>query len=81
MTRYTKLEKKKYEKAAGFEGYNIKPLQLDKVIEPEVTGQKNKRKIQDEKLDSSINKFKKKRKLYKKIKNSEEKNDTGIYIF
>ena len=94
MTRYTKLEKKKYEKAAGFEGYNIKPLQPDKVVSrenpeiTEVTNQKNKRKIQP---DLSINKeesnssesgkkHKKKRKSYK-IKKSEEKNNTGIYNY
>ncbi|RIA90579.1 hypothetical protein C1645_150537 [Glomus cerebriforme] len=59
MTRYTKLEKKKYEKAAGFEGYNIKPFQPDIVAKQENTEiiedtkQENKRKIQ---LDLSINK-------------------------
>ncbi|CAI2164896.1 20188_t:CDS:2 [Funneliformis geosporum] len=55
MTRYTKLEKKKYEKATGFEGFNIKPLQLDEAIEQdnsEIKEQKNKRS-REEKLEPS----------------------------
>ncbi|CAB4423016.1 unnamed protein product [Rhizophagus irregularis] len=82
MTRYTKLEKKKYVKAAGFEGYNIKPLQSDKVIEqenPEITeatNQKNKRKFQlDPELFELGKKNKNERKPYN-IKKSGKKNNT-----
>lgn len=84
MTRYTKLEKKKYEKAAGFEGYNIKPLQPDKVIKqenPEITeatNQKNKRKVQlDPELFELGKKNKNKRQSYN-IKKFGKKNNTGI---
>jgi hypothetical protein len=93
MTRYTKLEKKKYEKAAGFEGYDIKPLQPDKVINrenPEATKQKNKRNFQpdtsinNKEANVEVNKSelseleKKNKKKRKLYKKPEKKNDLGI---